>query len=492
MVSEFGPICKIFNSIVGSANQGAVKWPASWKHEFGTPLQKIPDPQSEDDLRVISLTPFFSKVLEKFVLEWLIHFIGDKIDPKQFGGCKGNSISHYLIELVNFILHNQDYNLPIAVLICAIDFSKAFNRINHNLIITKLSDMGVPGWLLNIVMGFLIDRVMVVKYKGTTSDSKPLPGGGPQGTLLGLFLFLVLINLCVEQEYKNIGNEMTDPKRKFSPTTFHAKFVDDLTIGEAFNIKNSVLPNPDRPLPDTYQSRLGQKLDPEKSKVYNLVKEIRNYSIENDMKLNLSKSKFMLFNPTLHFDFVPNLNIDNTDVETLEEMRLLGITLRNDLSWKSNTNNMIKRAYKKLWILKRLRNQGANLEDLVDIYTKQVRSILEFGVPVWNSGLTQEEVSDLERVQKSFLHVALGSDYVDYKSALVKANLDTLVNRRIKLCQKFALKASRHPKHSNWFVKSDQGPNTRSIKEKYKTANYRLTRTRKGPIPYLTKLLNTM
>ena len=51
--------------------------------------------------------------------------------------------------------------------------------------------MGVPGWLLNIVMGFLIDRVMVVKYKGTTSDRKPLPGGGPQGTLLGLFLFLV-------------------------------------------------------------------------------------------------------------------------------------------------------------------------------------------------------------------------------------------------------------------------------------------------------------
>ena len=130
--------------------------------------------------------------------------------------------------------------------------------------------------------------------------------------------------------------------------------------------------------------------------------------------------------------------------------------------------------------------------DLVDIYTKQVRSILEFGVPVWNSGLTQEEVSDLERVQKSFLYVALGSDYVNYKSALVKANLDTLVNRRLKLCQKFALKSAKHPKHSNWFVKSDQGPNTRSIKEKYKTANYRLTRTRKGPIPYLTKLLNTM
>ena len=47
-------------------------------------------------------------------------FIGDQLDPKQFGGLKGNSISHYMIELINFILYNQDYNLPIAVLACAI------------------------------------------------------------------------------------------------------------------------------------------------------------------------------------------------------------------------------------------------------------------------------------------------------------------------------------------------------------------------------------
>ena len=141
----------------------------------------------------ISLTSFFSKVMEKFVVEWLMNFIGHKLDPKQFGGLKGNSISHYMIELINYILYNQDYNLPIAVLICAIDFSKAFNRQNHNLLITKLSDMGVPGWLLNIVMGFLSDCVMVLKFKGETSNAKSLPGGGPQGTLLGLLLFLILL-----------------------------------------------------------------------------------------------------------------------------------------------------------------------------------------------------------------------------------------------------------------------------------------------------------
>ena len=55
-------------------------------------------------------------------------YIGEKLDPKQFGCLKGNSISHYMSELINFILYNQDYDLPIAVLICAIDFTKAFNR----------------------------------------------------------------------------------------------------------------------------------------------------------------------------------------------------------------------------------------------------------------------------------------------------------------------------------------------------------------------------
>ena len=346
LVTEFGPelsgpICKIFNSIVSSAKQGAVKWPSSWKQEFGTPLQKIPDPQCEDDLRVISLTPFFSKVLEKFVLEWLMFYIGDKLDPKQFGGLSGSSISHYMIELINYILYNQDYNLPIAVPICAVDFSKAFNRINHNLIITKLSDMGVPGWLLNIVMGFLTDRLMAVRYKGATSETKPLPGGGPQGTLLGLLLFLVLINLCGQQNYESIGMKLTEPKRKFEPTSFHAKFVDDLTIGKAFNIQDSVIPDPVRPLPDTYHARLGHKLDPEKSKVYSEIKKIRRYTTENKMKLNSTKTKFMLFNPTSNFDFVPDFKIDNTHVETLEEMKLLGLILRNDLSWKSNTKHMI-------------------------------------------------------------------------------------------------------------------------------------------------------
>ena len=125
---------------------------------------------------------------------WLLEFIGEKLDFRQYGGMKGNSISHYLIEFINFILYHQDSPDQTAVLACLVDFSKAFNRQDHATLITKLSDMGVPGWLLKVVIAFLKDRSMRVKYKGKLSDTYPLQGGGPQGALLGLFLFIVLIN----------------------------------------------------------------------------------------------------------------------------------------------------------------------------------------------------------------------------------------------------------------------------------------------------------
>ena len=174
-------------------------------------------------------------------------------------------------------------------------------------------------------------------------------------------------------------NELTNPRKKFGPSSFHAKFVDDMTIAEAFNIKEAVVDNHDRQLPDPYHAMLGLKLKTEKTLVYNKIREIHEYSETNEMKLNLTKTKFMLFNPTKNWDFIPIFTLGNTEIETQEEMKMLGLIVRNDLTWKSNTDTMTQKAYSRLWILKRLKKQGANLEDLKDIYIKQVLSVLEFG-----------------------------------------------------------------------------------------------------------------
>ena len=81
---------------------------------------------------------------------------------------------------MNFILFNQDNSEPTSVLACFVDFAKAFNWQDHSILVTKLSDMGVPSWLLKIVISFLTDRTMIVRYKGQKSSRKMLPGDGAE------------------------------------------------------------------------------------------------------------------------------------------------------------------------------------------------------------------------------------------------------------------------------------------------------------------------
>ena len=85
-------------------------------------------------------------------------------------------ISHYLIDLINFKTYNQDMKDIHADTAVTVDFSKAFNRQNHNILIELLSELGVPGWLLQIVIGFLEDSELEVKFKDGKSERKKLPG----------------------------------------------------------------------------------------------------------------------------------------------------------------------------------------------------------------------------------------------------------------------------------------------------------------------------
>ena len=223
------------------------QWPASWRTEYGVPLKKNPNPEDENQVRIISLTSFFSKVFENFVIKWLLEFIGEKIDPKQFGGQKGNSITHYLIEFINFILYNQDMSNPHAVVALLVDYSKAFNRSNHHTLITLLSDLGVPKWLLKIVISFLSEREMIVRYKGHKSAKKSLPGGTPQGTRLGMFLFLILINFAgFPNQEINTGREITRLRSKRKPILkTHMKYIDDISLAVSLNLKENLVHNTD-------------------------------------------------------------------------------------------------------------------------------------------------------------------------------------------------------------------------------------------------------
>ena len=495
ILQEFAPELALPVSLIVNSIASTGEWPTQWKLEHIVPIGKIPQPQSEDDLRPISLTAFFSKVAEHFVVMWLMNYIKDKIDFRQYGGAKGNSITHYIIEFINFILSCQDSTDQIAILACMVDFSKAFNRQNHAILISKLSQMGVPGWLLKIVIGFLSNRKMFVKFKGKHSSTKSLPGGGPQGTLLGLLLFIVLINdVGFSGQVNNTGELITSKRNMRTINEIHLKYVDDLTLAEAINLPDKLkfIPGNARPRPDQFHARTGHVMpnQMENSRVMKQLAKTQQYAQDNDMKINLKKTKAMLFNPCTSIDFVPELVIDDQEIEVVEEMRLLGIIITSDMKWSANTLNMVTRAYQKLWVLRRLKKSGAKTVDLVDIYCKQVRSLLELAVPAWNGGITVEERMDIERVQKSACHIILGDSYASYRSALIDLDLESLAVRQNNLSLKFAIKAEKHPKHRNWFKLNTKTTYTRQSKSKYKEVFTKHSRFQKSSLSFLTGLLN--
>ena len=506
LIQEFspelaGPAAEILRTVVKTG-----QWPGQWRVEYGIPLQKQDNPQNEDDLRVISLTSFFSKVSEQFVIDWLLQYVGDKIDWRQYGGTKGSSISHYLIDLVNFVLYNQDLKTPHTVIAAMIDFSKAFNRINHNLIITTLSEMGVPGWLLKIVMGFLEERELILRYKGCSSSRKSLPGGGPQGTKLGLFLFLILINAAGYQKLeKNTGLIITQNMQRRKPLQdIHLKYIDDLSLAEALNLKECLVGNPDPnpPRPFTYHERTNQVLPPGACQLQEELDKLQKYCQDNQMVINNKKCKVMVFNPHRKYAGMPRLTLSGEGEEFLqivENMKLLGVQLRSDMRWCDNTDYICKKGFSRLWILRRLKGLGANQNELIDVYQKQVRPVLELAVPVWQSGITKSEKNQIERVQKCALYVILGNQYTHYSEALELVNCESLEDRRVKICEKFVKKSANHPKYHNWFRMDENSVNERYTrkakkcsKQKYHSVQYRTERYKNSPLPYLTELLNTM
>ena len=270
----------------------------------------------------------------------------------------------------------------------------------------------------------------------------------------------------------------------------HLKFVDDLTLAEALSESLVKVSNDERAQSDNSHARTGHVLPSSNSKVYEQLVKTQNYAEHNQMRLNQKKTKLIVFNPFRSLDLMPNICLDEQELELVEEIKLLGLTIRSDMKWVSNTENMVKKANKRLWLLRRLKNLGAYNEQLVDVYTKQIRCILELVAPAWQGNITKSEKQDIERIQKSACHIILGQSYTSYYSALKTLNLETLESRRMRLTLKFALKCEKHPKFKSWFIPSKKVVNTRANLNKYCDVLANHTRFENSPLSFITKILN--
>ena len=186
---------------------------------------------------------------------------------------------------------------------------------------------------------------------------------------------------------------------------------------------------------------------------------------------------------------MPEITIAKTRIELVERANILGVILTSDLKWEQNTQYIVQRCNSKVWTLRRLKKLGASRDDLLDVYFKQIRSILEYASPVWNSALTGDDIINLERVQKTVLHIILGQNYKSYSSALKATGIQKLSVRRKKLSLDFAKKALKSPKFNNWFrINPNQGGRTNQ--PKFCPVIARTERFQKSPISDLINLLN--
>ena len=336
------PVASIFNA---SIQQATV--PAIWKKANGIPIPKISSPQDiTKDLRPISLTSTLSKICERFVTDWLLEYIKEKIDRRQFGSLKNTSTTHALLSFVHHLLYETD-TPKTAVRVFLLDFSKAFDLIDHNILLYKLYEMKVPSKIINWVRSFLFERKQCVKIANCVSNWKILNGGVPQGNDL-----------------------LTDWNNRW-------KYVDDSTITESVT-------------PDT-NSTLQELVD-----IYIIYK----WTIANNMKLNISKCKELIIDFAKDKqDFSP-LIINGIAVERVSSAQVLGLIVQDNMNWNEHVINVVKKAGKRLYMLRVLKRANADTNTLITVYTTIIRPVLEYACQVWHFNIQEYLSEDIEQIQR--------------------------------------------------------------------------------------------
>ena len=128
-----------------------------------------------------------------------------KLSSQQYGGIKGISTEHFLIDTWNSVFNSLEGEGSAASLV-SIDFEKAFNRMDHAECLNALTNLGASELVRKWIAAFLYNRTMSVRIRDTMSHPRPVPGGSPQGSILGNFLFCVTTD-----QFAGLASKLTPP-----------------------------------------------------------------------------------------------------------------------------------------------------------------------------------------------------------------------------------------------------------------------------------------
>jgi Reverse transcriptase (RNA-dependent DNA polymerase) len=350
--------------------------------------QSPPTEAIQSDLRPISLTPTLGKILESFIGSWILERIEHQLDSRQYGALRGRSTTHALVDALHHWHSAVDSRQSVRTVF--VDYAKAFDHVDHNILVAKMVEFGLSDVIIRWICSFLTDRRQRVKIGDVFSGWQLVNAGMAQGSYLGPLTFIILID-------------------SLKSACLTHKFVDDTTLSEIL-----------------------EKGAP--SKMQHSIDELLVWSTQHAMNVNERKTKEMIIGPIINQPPTP-LTLDGATIDRVKTFKFLGVLVSDDLKWSHHIEAICSKAASRLHFLKLLARSGARKEDLVYFYSSIVRPILEYACPVWHSSLTVAQSDALEAIQKRAMRIVFQS--MDYVTACILANIDALSARREQLTMKF-------------------------------------------------------
>ncbi len=358
--------------------------PSEWKLSNVIPLHKKGNKSYVENYRPISLMCVVAKVLERCVYNRLIDHIQNMISAAQHGFLRGKSCTGQLLSVLHRISENLDLGKQTDILY--FDIAKAFDTVDHTLLVNKLRRFGLNGNILKWFIDYLSGRQQRVLLNSEISKTLPVSSGVPQGSILGPLLFLIYIN--------DLPESMT------SPSVDVSLFADDT---KCFSIVESLA-----------DARVL------KTEAGNMEK----WAQSERLKFNAQKCKVLSITRKRR-PLVAEYIINGETLLHVSSQKDLGVTFSSDLSWNVHIQEQVTKANRMLGMLKRSTARVKNVNTRRCLYVTLVRSHLAYASQVW-SPQTITMCMELERIQrratKFILALPFDSD-TPYKTRLASLRI---------------------------------------------------------------------
>jgi hypothetical protein len=379
------PISIIFNTSLKDC-----MFPTIWKKAHIVPIHKKGTKTKIENYRGISILNTVSKVFEKIILDVIYPVIYKGLPDTQHGFLRHRSTTSNLACFTNYILCNMEGGKQVDVVYT--DFEKAFDRVDHVILLRKLQQLGIHGDLLRWIESYLQNRSQAVVVGGYRSDFINVPTGIPQGSHLGPLLYNAYIY--------DIATCFTYAR--------HLMYADDKKI--FFKV-------------DTEQDCRNIQLD---------LDRLSQYYAKNKITVNIGKCECISFTRKTNPIIFP-YNINGDRIHRTSVVKDLGVYFDDKMLLSNHIDKIIDRGFRNLGFILRSCKPFTDIDTLKLVYYAYVRSIIEYASPIWSPQYTTYK-NRLELLQIKFtkhlnyrLHKSNNTSYIE---TCIEHNLLTLNHRR--------------------------------------------------------------